>query len=619
MRSSSRRLSPGLAEPTDASRFEQEWVVLVTRCLKLCAAALLILGLVMSAGAETKDRGDLGRGTKLRVLVDKVLMADNKWVMTEQHVKEIAAAGFNVVSPRLGNDDYREVRRIASLAQQQGIFHMPWMRGDMIAKGKVKMVWADGTEQELASPNSDELWNWMNSTILEYARISTECPALIGVFLDYENYSPGGEGNLYGLSYDDKILGDFARSRKIELPTLPFAERAGWLRQHKLDSAFAAFQIDHWRQRCRTLRKLVDEINPGFQFCVYPAPGTLFITEAIYREWGTAKAPLILADPSIYGRPAGLLPHMQSLQANRTTLLRNQAYAREHCANLMYMGGLDPVVKGADPEFCGRNAAMSAAETDGYWIFYEGPTYRTTHPEYFRWFSRANREIKLGRADRFWQRPRRTPDPGDAAGFRAKTNKPQLAVFDNRQLMRQMIEQEGTFEVHELQGLALDYLKHFSVVILQNYNVAQAADEPFSRALRAYVEQGGGLMLAHDTAWFMESPFPEIATRGYPQHKVEAQRHVVDTNLKVACEHPALAGLTPGTEFPTEFRDHMIFRPGPKGVTVITNTFGDPVYVLGEVGKGRVAFVGPYQGYKQQLSGVERQAFLGVTKWLGSQ
>lgn len=93
-------------------------------------------------------------------------MADNKWVMTEQHVKEIAAAGFNVVSPRLGNDDYREVRRIASLAQQQGIFHMPWMRGDMIAKGKVKMVWADGTEQELASPNSDELWDWMNSTIL---------------------------------------------------------------------------------------------------------------------------------------------------------------------------------------------------------------------------------------------------------------------------------------------------------------------------------------------------------------------------------------------------------------------------------------------------------------------
>jgi len=156
-------------------------------------------------------------------------------------------------------------------------------------------------------------------------------------------------------------------------------------------------------------------------------------------------------------------------------------------------------------------------------------------------------------------------------------------------------------------------------VILQNYNVAQAADEPFSRALRAYVEQGGGLILAHDTAWFMESPFPEIATRGYPQHKVEAQRHVVDTNLKVACEHPALAGLTTGTEFPTEFRDHMIFRPGPKGVTVITNTLGDPVYVLGEVGKGRVAFVGPYHGYKQQLSGVERQAFLGVTKWLGSQ
>jgi hypothetical protein len=60
----------------------------------------------------------------------------------------------------------------------------------------------------------------------------------------------------------------------------------------------------------------------------------------------------------------------------------------------------------------------------------------------------------------------------------------------------------------------------------------------------------------------------------------------------------------------------MIFRVGPKGITVIENLFGDPVYVLGEVGKGRVAFLGQYHGYRNELSGAEKQAFMGVVKWL---
>jgi uncharacterized membrane protein len=154
------------------------------------------------------------------------------------------------------------------------------------------------------------------------------------------------------------------------------------------------------------------------------------------------------------------------------------------------------------------------------------------------------------------------------------------------------------------------------VIVLQNYNVAAPVDDPFCQAVRAYVEEGGGLMLAHDTAWFMERPFPEIAARGLPTHNVEAERHVVDTQLKVAAAHPALRGLQPGTMFSTEFRDHMIFKAGPQGTTVIENAFGDPVYVLGQVGKGRVAFVGSYFGYKKAPEGAERQVFLGVLEWL---
>jgi hypothetical protein len=244
----------------------------IRRCWLLLALPLL------ASVTLAADRAALGRTDKLRILVDKVLMADNGWVMTEDHVREIADAGFNVVSPRTGNEDMKEVRRIAEIAGKCGIFHMTWMRGTMIAgrraasQGSCKLVWADGTEQELASPNSDELWDWMTDQITSYASISVECPALVGVFLDYENYSPQSQGNCYELSYDDKIMGDFAQAQGLKLPTLAFKDREPWLREHKLTEAFRAFQLQVWRERCRKLRQAVDVINPSFSSASTPPP-----------------------------------------------------------------------------------------------------------------------------------------------------------------------------------------------------------------------------------------------------------------------------------------------------------------------------------------------------------
>ena len=114
----------------------------------------------------------------------------------------------------------------------------------------------------------------------------------------------------------------------------------------------------------------------------------------------------------------------------------------------------------------------------------------------------------------------------------------------------------------------------------------------------------------------MASPFPEVATRALPKHKVEAVRHVVDRKLVVAQAHDALGALKPGTEFATEFTDHMIFKPGPKGTVVVKNAFGDPVYVVAQVGKGRVVFSGSYYGYWKPLAGAERDAFFALLHWL---
>jgi len=198
-----------------------------------------------------------------------------------------------------------------------------------------------------------------------------------------------------------------------------------------------------------------------------------------------------------------------------------------------------------------------------------------------------------------------------------KTTKPQIVLYSMKKRMHEQIDTEGTFEVHGFQSMpTLKYLKNFDVVVLQNFNESLAPDDPIVKNLRQYVEEGGGLLLAHDTAWFMASPFPEIAVRGYPKHRVEAIRHVVDRRLIVSGEHEALGSVAPRTEYTTEFTDHMIFKSGPKGAIFVKNAFGDPVYVAGRCGKGRVVFSGSYYGYWKPLSGPERELFFAVLYWL---
>ena len=211
-------------------------------------------------------------------------------------------------------------------------------------------------EQPLWSPNADEFWDWTEKYIVEYAKMSAENRHLMGVFLDYENYAPGRTGNLYSLSYDDVILRKFAGARGLDLPELDGAARKPWLDEQGLHEAFEAFQVAHWRERCRHLRQRVDEHDPTFQFCIYPAPGTPFMIQATYPEWATPRAPIILADASTYGRPARYLPERESLERNRQLLIERLQTAKDAAVPFIYAGGIDPVVRGADPEFCGKNA-----------------------------------------------------------------------------------------------------------------------------------------------------------------------------------------------------------------------------------------------------------------------
>lgn len=383
--------------------------------MKMCKRIGLVLAMCtasgISLGAEpVATRDQLGRDVKFRIMVDKVMQPVAKWTTEEWMVRETAEAGFNVYSPRRGFDDLGAVRQVTEWCRKYGIYHMIWMRGTRNAPagsqadGK-RVVWASGNEQLLWSVNSDEFWDWTTRYIEQYARISANNPHLIGVFLDYENYAKGKQGNLYSLGYDDIILAMFAKARGIELPELELAQRAPWLKEKGLHDAFEEYQVAHWRERCRTLRKRVDAIDPKFQFCLYPAPGTPFMVRGCYPEWATENAPLILGDASTYGRASRFMPQSGALGENRNRLMTRVGVPGESGIPFIYTGGIDPVVKGADPEFCGKNALLCAATTDGYWVFYEGPKYEKDHPDYFKWFTWANKAMDEGRLDA-WQEPR---------------------------------------------------------------------------------------------------------------------------------------------------------------------------------------------------------------------
>ncbi len=385
----------------------------------------MLIGNARCLGADAPSRETLGRQVKLRILVDKVMQPEEGWTTQEWMVKETAGAGFNVLSPRRGYENLDEVRQVAEWCRKYGIYYMPWMRGSLSAPdgpqadGK-RLVRASGKEQALYSPNADEFWEWTQRYILEYARISARNRNLMGVFLDYENYAPGKAGDCYDLSYDEIILGKFAKARSIALPRLEPARRKVWLDELGLHEEFRTFQINHWRERCRALRRAVDAIDPTFQLCIYPAPGTPFVVEACYPEWSSKRAPIILADPWVYGRPSRFMPQREALEENRRKLLRGREVPEKAGIPFIYVGGVDPVVTGADPEFSGKNAVMLSDTAHGYWVFYEGPTYtKQDHRDYWKWFTWANNAIAAANL-KAWHEPRQTPGDSPLAALRSE-------------------------------------------------------------------------------------------------------------------------------------------------------------------------------------------------------
>mgnify|MGYP001407909123 CR=1 FL=1 len=367
---------------------------------------------------EVPSCRQLGRTEKFRVLVDKVLMQQgpqSEWRMKDEFIREIRDAGFNVVVPRHGAEDLGRVRDVAQRAKKQGICYMPWLRGTLHAYYKnsdnKRMVWKSGLETRMYSPNADDFWQWWTPLIVDYAKISAQENSLIGVFLDFEDYFDG-EGTAYDLSYDDIIFREFIAAQKLKQIAVAPKDRHAWLVEQGMHEKFSEFQIGRWQTKCRELRTAIDAVNPHFQFFVYPTPvESLFIRKAVAQELATKQAPMVIADWRTYGRPPGAMTSEEGLMSNRLYLETKLRANRElNIPHTMYISGIDPELKHTDPEFCGRSAVMISEKVDGYFVFYEGVKYETTHKDYFRWFARGNRAIVDGEFS-FWKEKREAPEP----------------------------------------------------------------------------------------------------------------------------------------------------------------------------------------------------------------
>jgi len=600
------------------------------------AFVLVIFALPAQAGQQ-----DLGRGEKMRVLVDNIIVRATDHTTA---VREAAAAKFNVYCQMTSRTDLDEVARVADLAEKHGIYHMVWMGGYKSASGapeRVHYVWPNGYVSNMCSPNSDQHWDWFTKHILDYAKISAEHPHLIGVFLDYEVYQRPKFGDAFSLSYDQEIMEKFADSQQIQLPDLKPTERKTWLQEQNIYDKFEVFQVDHWREKCRQLRLQVDEINPNFQFCLYPIPGSKFEQDACYQEWSTQQAPVIFGDAGSYGARANFESFQYALQSRKQQLEEKMRWARGLGVPFVFLNGLYAGGGRGDPEHFGKSAAMISQVMDGYWVFYAGnyPRYDGEHKEYFRWFRRGNRAT-MQEHWAFWQEPRQTPveytrQPRDP-------DRPQFAEAGVPGNIHDLLAKEAKFEIlrmWERYQLDARYLENFDVVALQSFNGGPNDPETITNQLRWYVAKGGSLLLCHDLSWFPESPFPEIA-----QQVTADGKPTLKGKLEVVSQHEALGNLTPNTIFQPLFPEHHIFQTGPDGSVLIRDRQDNPVYVVGKYGEGRVIFSGCFypspnhlnRYYGKPLSEVgdprlakwqsrrlypecpERELIVAIAKWLAS-
>ena len=561
-----------------------------------------------------------GENVKIKIFVDKVFSRNKTRELSEDSVRQIAEAGFNVLCPRWHGKDVKKMELYSNWAKKYNMDFMVWFRGTLKTDDdNESFVYADGTKVGICSPISKRYWEYLEKWILTYAKVSSR-GGVSGLFLDFEMYARPKLSNAFLVSYDKESLKLFGKYKNINIPG---NSPVKFLEQNKLREEYIKFVKKVYQENSRKLRKKIDAINPKFQILIYN--GTNLVANIFSREMSTPEAPLIMASSSTYSLDYPVISPRLNLISHRNKILDNISARRPYNYSFKLLGGIDPAVmlrtrvKPVAVEFSAKNAAAICSVTDGYWVFYEGMRPDSDeHREHMKWFRIVNKEIDRGRTE-IWEEPftsKYVPIPKEHLK-QDDTDKIKVGLFGIRgKHIKKFLASDGTKKIYDLQFLEAQYLKQFAFIILQNFNVSLQRGSEVHQELKKYVSQGGAIFFTHDSGWFFRSPFPLIAERGFPKFEATAFRHVVSSKLYITKAGEKLFGIKKGKEYLASFYDHMIFNPGIYGKTLIRNKFGDAVVVVGEYGKGKVVFSGCFYGYRNAPVGTEKETLQKLMKYV---
>ncbi|QQE10223.1 hypothetical protein JD969_11975 [Planctomycetota bacterium] len=360
-------------------------------------------------------------GHKYLVIFDKVLRPIKSSFIKEDVIKKTAEAKFNVYGLRIhhsiiGRTRNNLIKQTADYCQKYNISCMPIERGSFKVTVNEKndgkcVTWKDGTTSPVLSPNLPEFWDKLESAIKPIAEASKTHSSIIGAFVDFENYYTDRRrlGDYYSVSYDPYSVNAFLVHIKQPQQKLNYNQTYPWIVENKLQQQFVDWQKKLWISKSKELRNNIDKINPNFRFFVYPGETTFFV-DAIYSNWGTEKAPIILAHAGSTYRKTPFTPWHDTVNyCKKRIKFAKEKASKQHLKGQM-LSAIYSSNKNLSEEGLGRIAQVIANQTDGYWFFYqdvEGSPY--VHDKIMNAFTQANQAI-LSRNQPSVHTPLQQPD-----------------------------------------------------------------------------------------------------------------------------------------------------------------------------------------------------------------
>ncbi len=149
----------------------------------------------------------------------------------------------------------------------------------------------------------------------------------------------------------------------------------------------------------------------------------------------------------------------------------------------------------------------------------------------------------------------------------------------------ELLSKHPDFKPQWITDLQPETLAKCQALVLANiYNMGTLA-EGWEQTLRAYVENGGGLVITHNCPGPKPAElFPEV---------LSGQTHHTGQRITSFTSHAITFGLS---TFAVAFGDHWDFEPGPDGQVVVKCEADEPFTVVGTVGKGRIVRIGSCVG-----------------------